>query len=62
MRHTRDYRTSRPVTYFALHRTGFFMPPALRRGAVGSYPTFSPLPRGCPRGGIFSVTLSINEP
>jgi len=44
MRHTRDYRTGRPVSYFVLHRKGFFVPPASRRSAVGSYPTFSPLP------------------
>jgi hypothetical protein len=42
MRHTRGYRTSSPATYFALHRTGFIVPPALLRDAVGSYPTFSP--------------------
>ncbi len=61
MRHTRDYWTGRPVSYFVLHRMGFFVPPASRRGAVGSYPTFSPLP-GVPEGppgGLFSVTLSV---
>jgi hypothetical protein len=62
MRHTRDYGTGRPVSYFVLHRKGFFVPPASRRGAVGSYPTFSPLP--CvpegPPGGLFSVTLSVD--
>jgi len=42
VRHTRGYRTGRPAAYVALHRIGFFVPPALRRGAVGSYPTFSP--------------------
>ncbi len=44
MRHTRGLRAGHPATYFALHRTGFFVPPALLRDAVGSYPTFSPLP------------------
>ncbi len=74
MRHTRGYRTGRPASYFVLHRKGFFVPPASRRGAVGSCPTFSPLPwanrSGLPRvnpelvegsvqGGLFSVTLSV---
>ena len=61
MRHTRDYWTGSPVSYFVLHRKGFFVPPASRRGAVGSYPTFSPLPGGSeePPGGLFSVTLSV---
>jgi len=48
--HTRDYRTSRPVTYFALHRKGFIVPSArdergglltplftLPNGAAGRY-------------------------
>lgn len=38
------------------------MPPALLRDAVGSYPTFSPLPDGKPPGGIFSVTLAVDVP
>ena len=38
-------RTGGPFTLFVLHRAGFVMPPALRHGAVGSYPAFSPLPR-----------------
>jgi hypothetical protein len=50
MRHTRGYRTGRPASYFALHRKGFFVPPASRRSAVGSYPTFSPLPASAPCG------------
>lgn len=62
MRHTRGYRTGRPAAYVALHRIGFFVPPALLHGAVGSYPTFSPLPDGYPPGGLFSVTLSIAAP
>jgi len=45
MRHTRGCWTGRPAAYFALHRIGFFVPPASRRGAVGFYPTFSPSPR-----------------
>jgi len=31
--------------YLALHPMGFSVPPGLRPGAVGSYSTFSPLPR-----------------
>ena len=27
VRHTRGYGTGRPAAYFALHQTGFFMPP-----------------------------------
>ena len=45
VRHTRDCWAGRPVPYFVLHRIGFSMPPASLPGAVGSYPTFSPLPR-----------------
>jgi len=30
--------------------------------AVRSYRTISPLPRGCPRGGLFSVALSVGLP
>ena len=52
MRRTRDYPASLRrrgqagglFSLFVLHRAGFFVPPALRRGAVGSYPAFSPLP------------------
>lgn len=57
MRHTRDYRVGHPVPYFALHRIGFTLPPGLPPGAVGSYPTISPLPRE--RGGLFSVALAV---
>ena len=28
VRHTRGYGTGRPAAYFALHQTGFFVPPA----------------------------------
>jgi len=50
-----------------LHRMGFFVPSHSRGNAVGSYPTFSPLPIRAfksedlkPRmGGLFSVTLSV---
>jgi len=70
MRHTRGCRAGSPAAYFALHRIGFFVPLASRRGAVGSCPTFSPSPRvrafpafrrrGATRGCLFSVTLSVN--
>ena len=33
--------------------------PLIALGAVGSYPAFSPLPSGCPEGGMFSVILSV---
>ncbi len=35
--------------------------PSVTSRAVGSYPTVSPLPRGCPRGGLFSVALSVSR-
>ena len=52
MRRTRDYpdglhrqgQAGGLFSLFVLHRAGFFVPPALRHGAVGSYPAFSPLP------------------
>ncbi|CAF0689039.1 hypothetical protein MPNT_10090 [Candidatus Methylacidithermus pantelleriae] len=34
----------------ALHRAGFVVPRPLPERAVGSYPTFSPLPQGSPEG------------
>jgi hypothetical protein len=42
MRHTRDYRTSRPVTYFALHRTGFAVPPPSLAARWALTPPFHP--------------------
>src|SRR5258708_5053097 len=64
MRHTREYSTGRRLPYFVLHRIGFFVPPRLRGGAVGSYPTFSLSPHQgslarTPAGYLFSVTLSV---
>jgi len=43
---TRRHRAGHPQTpaYLALHLMGFTLPPTLTEGAVGSYPTFSPLP------------------
>ena len=60
---------------FGLAPRGVCHAPDVAIGAVGSYPTFSPLPRGVvpavsrdasiagpkPRGGMFSVALSVPE-
>jgi hypothetical protein len=48
---------------FGLAPDGVFRASAISLGAVGSYPTFSPLPRpDCSdRGGLFSVALSVNS-
>ena len=45
-----------------LLRTGFAEPPQSPAVLVGSYPTVSPLPAGCPAGGLFSVALSRGSP
>src|SRR5579864_7448060 len=47
------------AAYLALLRLGVTVPPSVAGGAVGSYPTFSPLPSACARGGLFSVALSV---
>jgi hypothetical protein len=44
MRHTRDYWTGRPVSYFALHRKGFFMPSRSRATRWALTPPFHPYP------------------
>jgi len=48
---------------FGLAPTGVFRAVTVTGNAVGSYPTFSPLPpclpRGTHRGGLFSVALSV---
>ena len=44
MRHTRDSRAGRPVSYFVLHRMGFFVPPASRRARWALTPPFHPCP------------------
>ena len=62
VRHTRGYWTGRPATYFALHRTGFFVPPTSPLARWALTPPFHPYPHGCPRGGMFSVTLSVTAP
>ena len=42
MRHTRGYGTGRPAAYFALHRTGFFVPPASPPARWALTPPFHP--------------------
>ena len=42
MRHTRGYRTGRPAAYFALHQTGFFVPPTLPSARWALTPPFHP--------------------
>ncbi len=46
--------------YLALLLEGLAVPSSSRKNAVGSYPTFSPLPRKN-RGGIFSAALSVTR-
>ena len=48
-----------PSCLFYLAPEGVFRAAAVAGDAVGSCPTFSPLPDGCPSGGLFSVTLSV---
>src|SRR6478672_9364477 len=48
-----------PRRLFGLAPTGGYRAAAVAGGAVGSYPTVSPLPTGCPMGGLFSVALSV---
>src|SRR4029079_12305467 len=47
---------------FGLAPDGVCHASLLALGAVGSYSTFSPLPRPEERGGIFSVALSVGTP
>jgi len=42
MRHTRGYRAGHPAAYFALHRTGFFVPPTLPSTRWALTPPFHP--------------------
>ena len=44
VRHTRDCRTGRPVAYFALHQTGFFVPPTSPLARWALTPPFHPYP------------------
>ena len=48
-----------PGSLFGLAPNGVYRAPANTLGAVGSYPTFSPLP-GEP-GGLFSVALAVGD-
>jgi hypothetical protein len=50
MRHTRGYRTGRPAAYFALHQTGFFVPPTLPSARWALTPPFHPYPSEPPCG------------
>ena len=54
-------RSRRPLPLFCLAPHRVFRAPSVALGAVGSYPAFSPLPRSCDRGGLFSVTLSVDR-
>ncbi len=52
--------TAGPATPFGIAPGGVYRAPGVATGAVGSYPTFSPLPRPLKgRGGLFSVALSL---
>ena len=48
-----------PGSLFGLAPNGVYRAPAIALGAVGSYPTFSPLP-GEPSG-LFSVALAVDD-
>jgi len=48
-----------PRRLFGLAPTGGCRAIAVASDAVGSYPTISPLPRACARGGLLSVALSV---
>ena len=48
-----------PGFLFGLAPDGVFRALPITRQAVSSYLTFSPLPRPCGRGGLFSVALSV---
>jgi len=48
-----------PRRLFGLAPTGGCRAVDVTADAVGSYPTVSPLPAGCPTGGLFSVALSV---
>src|SRR5271168_1278831 len=56
-------RSGPPLGFlFGLAPDGVFRALAVTCQAVGFYPTFSPLPRPCGRGGLFSVALSVEMP
>ena len=48
-----------PDSLFGLAPNGVYRAPSITLGAVGSYPTISPLPFAETRGGILSVALSV---
>ena len=48
-----------PDSLFGLAPNGVYRAPSITLGAVGSYPTFSPLP-GEP-GGLFSAALAVGD-
>ncbi len=48
-----------PGSLFGLAPNGVYRAPSITLGAVGSYPTFSPLP-GEP-GGLFSAALAVGD-
>ena len=51
------------IPYLALHRTGFSVPRCLRFARCALTAPFHPYPKGLhPRGGLFSVALSVNPP
>ena len=54
-------RGRRPLPLFCLAPHGVYHAPEIALRAVGSYPAFSPLPRSCDRGGLFSATLSVER-
>jgi len=57
LRPTRGYWPGQPTPYLALLRTGFAVPPFLRRVRWALTPPFHPYP--AERGGLFSVALSL---
>jgi len=54
MQHTRDYWTGRPVTYFALHRKGFVVPPTSPSARWALTPPFHPY-RAVARAAVYSL-------
>jgi len=48
-----------PRRLFGLAPTGVYRAIRVTTNAVGSYPTFSPLPLNFSRGGLFSVALAV---
>jgi hypothetical protein len=55
----RNMERAAPGFLFGLAPDGVFRALPITRQAVSSYLTFSPLPRPCGRGGLFSVALSV---